>query len=1152
MTRPDCLFFHSFGAKSVPLFLAAVLLAPNLGHTQELASQVQDSIEHRVQQFMDEKGVPGLSIAIARDNAICYSRAFGMANVEHQVLATTSTRYRTASIAKSMTAVVVLSLAEQGKLDLDEPVQTYCPEFPMKRWPVTSRQLLGHLGGIRHYKSRAETLITEHYSSLSAALAIFKDDPLHHEPGTEYLYSTFGYNLLGSVAEGASDMPFAKLIEETVFLPAGMKDTAIDSQHEIIPHRTAGYFRPSVVESLRMSGRILRPGELYNAPLHDTSMKIPAGGLLSTAPDLVRFGIAVNKHQLLSQSTTEAMWTPQEIVNPETGEGKLSKYGLGWTLGAVGGKKTVGHTGGQAGTATVLHMVPESGTVVAIMCNLQSAGPRKLAEEIAASLQSGTTDENDYSRAIQKLDGAIRYEMRQKDIPAFSIALVDSQGIQWSQGFGFVDEAQEKTADAKTLYRVGSVSKLFTDIAIMKLVSAGTVDLDVPVNRYLPDFKLQSGAGNVTLRQLMSHQSGLVRESPIGNYFDPSEPSLGDTVASLNQTSLVYSPNTKTKYSNAAVSVVGAVLEQVAGGTHADYVKQHLFRPLEMTSSSFELNDAVRRQRATGWMRTYDGQRFVAPDFQLGTGPAGNLYSSVEDLGRFLQCLLLNGKRDDQVVIPGEILQQMTAPVKDQAGREQPFGLGFHIQELDGIPKIGHGGAIYGFSTEAEALPSRGVAVAAVASLDGSNGVVRRLTDYALRLMLCVQDGGELPDYERTIAVPAERAQALVGSYQERNGQRTAHIERYGDELLCWNGSYLHRCRARASDSEIVFDDEFTFGTPVKLTMPDELTIGSRVYDRQNVEPPAPAPDRWKALIGEYGWDHNVLYILERDQQLYALIEWFYYYPLKEVSKDVFAFPDYGLYHGEKIEFHRKDNGEVDQCVAAEVVFQRREVGLKDGETFKIDPVQPIEELRAAALSASPPVESGDFRKAELVDLTVLDDSIALDIRYATTNNFMGSVFYKQPKAFLQRPAAKALVRVHRALKQKGLGLLIHDAYRPWPVTKMFWDATPQSMKDFVANPANGSRHNRGCAVDLTLYDLETGNVIPMVAGYDEFSTRSYPLYPGGTSRQRWYRSLLRTAMESEGFTIYEYEWWHFDYQDWRKYRIGARTFERVIEDANP
>jgi len=158
----------------------------------------------------------------------------------------------------------------------------------------------------------------------------------------------------------------------------------------------------------------------------------------------------------------------------------------------------------------------------------------------------------------------------------------------------------------------------------------------------------------------------------------------------------------------------------------------------------------------------------------------------------------------------------------------------------------------------------------------------------------------------------------------------------------------------------------------------------------------------------------------------------------------------------------------------------------------------------------------------------------------------MDTVFYQQPRAFAQRPAAEAAVKVHQELAKQNLGLLIYDAYRPWRVTKMFWDATPSEMKNFVANPAQGSRHNRGCALDLTLFDRTTQEVIPMVSGYDEFSARSFPLYPGGTQRERYYRGLLRRAMETAGFQVYEFEWWHFDFDGWQQYRIGNLPFEAI------
>ncbi len=202
--------------------------------------------------------------------------------------------------------------------------------------------------------------------------------------------------------------------------------------------------------------------------------------------------------------------------------------------------------------------------------------------------------------------------------------------------------------------------------------------------------------------------------------------------------------------------------------------------------------------------------------------------------------------------------------------------------------------------------------------------------------------------------------------------------------------------------------------------------------------------------------------------------------------------------------------------------------------------------LRARALAATPPKESGQFLPADLVDLATIDPTIAFDIRYAGRDNFMGLKLYERPAAWLQRPAAQALGRAAKALAAQGYGLTIHDAYRPWFVTWMFWEVTPPASRVFVADPAKGSRHNRGCAVDLTLHDLATGAVVQMPSRYDEMSTRSYADFAGGTARQRALRQILRDAMVAQGFEIYPEEWWHFDYGDWRRYPIGTKTFTEL------
>lgn len=213
---------------------------------------------------------------------------------------------------------------------------------------------------------------------------------------------------------------------------------------------------------------------------------------------------------------------------------------------------------------------------------------------------------------------------------------------------------------------------------------------------------------------------------------------------------------------------------------------------------------------------------------------------------------------------------------------------------------------------------------------------------------------------------------------------------------------------------------------------------------------------------------------------------------------------------------------------------------------FHIEPVHPVAELLPIAMAATPPIEQGEFRPADLVELTTLDPDIRLDIRYATPHNFLGTPLYSQARAFMQRPAAEALTRVRRSLAAKGYGLLVHDAYRPWYVTKIFWDATPPDKHNFVADPATGSRHNRGCAVDLTLYDLHTGRAVDMPSLYDEMSERAYPTYAGGSDAARHLRDLLRQQMQAEGFTVYEFEWWHFDFRDWKSYAIQNVRFENI------
>ena len=308
---------------------------------------------------------------------------------------------------------------------------------------------------------------------------------------------------------------------------------------------------------------------------------------------------------------------------------------------------------------------------------------------------------------------------------------------------------------------------------------------------------------------------------------------------------------------------------------------------------------------------------------------------------------------------------------------------------------------------------------------------------------------------------------------------------------------------------------------------------------------PADAPSDWKRIIGVYGKVRSVL-LLERYGQLRFRNSFGDEKSLTRISEEVLTTDPNDPPVGRIILPSDDARSDVTWVLINDALWHREDAGSDPVHFYHVTPAQPVADLREKALKLSPPVERGPFRGPDFIELANVDPSIRLDIRYAGANNFLSTPVYTQARAFMQRPAAEALLRVLHKLQPLGYGLLIHDAYRPWYVTKIFWDATPPEGKIFVANPQDGSKHNRGCAVDLTLYDLANGQPVEMPGLYDEMSPRSFPDFPGGTSLQRWHRDLLRRAMESEGYTVNEDEWWHFDYKDWKQYGILNVPFEKL------
>lgn len=357
------------GTKSVFLFFSTLLCAAALSsQPKNLSQEKRLAIEKAVASFMSANNAPGLSAAVILEGELRWSEGFGMADLENSSPATSSTLFRLGSISKPISATAVLQLWERGKLDLDAPVQKYCPEFPQKEWPITTRQLLGHLGGIRHYRPDGKGDVPEdsarHFSSMQESLQLFANDPLVAKPGTKFNYSTYGYTVIGCALEGAGSEKFVEYLHKNVFDPAGMDQTRDDDFFTVIPHRTRWYHKD-------------KSGIVRNAGVLDSSYKIPGGGIISSADDMAKFEAAILGDKLLKRSTRDLMW-----ASLKTTDGKETGYGLGWGIMDRFGLHILAHTGGQQGTSTAFAVVPGRNAGVVVLCNMDDADVNQLAMQI--------------------------------------------------------------------------------------------------------------------------------------------------------------------------------------------------------------------------------------------------------------------------------------------------------------------------------------------------------------------------------------------------------------------------------------------------------------------------------------------------------------------------------------------------------------------------------------------------------------------------------------------------------------------------------------------------------------------------------------------------------------------------------------------------
>ncbi len=354
---------------TIVLVLSLAYATPTLAQTGKIAPEKKAQIEAAIAKFMATNSIPGVSVAVVENGEYEWSAGFGMADLENFVPATSQTLYRLASISKPITATAAMLLWQRGKLDLDAPVQKYCPAFPVKDAPITTREVLGHLAGIRHYKGDLqedpEVGNTRHFENpIEGGLQFFKDDPLVAKPGASFHYSTQGFTVVGCAIEGTSGEKYVDYVRENVFRPADMTHTRSDDRFALIPYRTRFYKKD-------------KTGAIVNADFLDSSYKIPGGGWLSSAEDMAKFEVAMLKDRIVQRTTRDLMWAPLK-----TSDGKENGYALGWGTGKDLGVPDVGHAGGQQGTSTHIMIVPERQAGVVVLMNLDGADVSGLATEL--------------------------------------------------------------------------------------------------------------------------------------------------------------------------------------------------------------------------------------------------------------------------------------------------------------------------------------------------------------------------------------------------------------------------------------------------------------------------------------------------------------------------------------------------------------------------------------------------------------------------------------------------------------------------------------------------------------------------------------------------------------------------------------------------
>ncbi len=699
-------------------------------------------IDAIVQKAMTDYPAPGFEMCVVKDGQVVYNKGSGMADVKGGRPMTPRSVSIQASISKSLTAMAVMQLVEQGKIDLNKPVTAYLPYFTMadpRYKDITVRMLLSHMSGLPEVPIPWDVPLDPATNPLAQAVRSLSDQKLLSAPGEQYNYSGWGYSTLGDVIAKVTGEPFESYMGQHLLKPLGMVNST--------------FMAAEVDPNLRVTGYITaKDGSAAAIEVAADARDLPADGLWSSCEDMIKWAqFMLNKGELngtrlLRPESIDAMWmsvagTPwMDALGPWYGP-YVGEYGLGWYVGEKAGHRLAGHAGANDGVNTHIQFAPDDGLAVIAIDNWLKPDPDWYPAGFAAfdvmDLLLGIEPEKEPAAklddaSVTKIEALVKEIMAKGKVPGAAVGIVKDGELVYASGFGVGKLGSDEPVTPESVFAMGSVGKTPTAMAIMQLVEDGKIDLDAPVTKYLPYFTLADpDAGAITIRQLLSHTSGMpdVEIDWLAEYRDKNkridEGVLDDFVRSLSKESLLFRPGKDWAYSSTGFDILGDVVAKVSGQDFEDYVQDHVLTPLGLEDSSYLLSDVNPAALVAPHMYDEKGNAKTLDFFPYSRphAPSGAFYANVNDMARFAVANLNHGELNGTRVLPASAYDKMWAPQATSSWAENfgpqvtSYGLGWWVGEFKGHRIIGNYGTEYGFQSHLGLFPDEGFAVIALVNL---------------------------------------------------------------------------------------------------------------------------------------------------------------------------------------------------------------------------------------------------------------------------------------------------------------------------------------------------------------------------------------------------------------------------------------------------